>query len=268
MSSQQPARIVILGGGFGGLAVARELERLLPDRNAAQITLVNRENFSLFTPMLHEVAVAGPHGIAFSPDERYLFVSDWDTRHKVIARYELRVDGALARASRASVWTPRQPRKRSTPSRSTGAATSTRQARAASGSSCRTVRTSAPSAHDRLCVRLKIPGIRPPLRFNAAALGKEEWTRKAIAVRSGIAGSITCATCPRPTSEELERQPRGLRARRADLAHAELAYPGWLKQLITHRVSGLENYRELIDTLVRPSGGGAIKIVCEVGRDD
>jgi NADH dehydrogenase len=51
-------RILILGGGFGGLAVARELERLLPRRADVQITLVNRDNFFLFTPMLHEVAAS------------------------------------------------------------------------------------------------------------------------------------------------------------------------------------------------------------------
>jgi NADH dehydrogenase len=53
-----PTRIVILGGGFGGLAVARELERLLPRRADVHVTLVNRDNFFLFTPMLHEVAAS------------------------------------------------------------------------------------------------------------------------------------------------------------------------------------------------------------------
>lgn len=52
-----PLRVVILGGGFGGLAVARELERLSP-RQPMEITLVNRENYFLFTPMLHEVAAS------------------------------------------------------------------------------------------------------------------------------------------------------------------------------------------------------------------
>ena len=56
--SKQPSRVVILGGGFGGLAVARELERRLGNDNSVQITLVNRENYFLFTPMLHEVAAS------------------------------------------------------------------------------------------------------------------------------------------------------------------------------------------------------------------
>ncbi len=58
MTAATPVRIVIAGGGFGGLAVARELERALPRDAAVDITLVNRENFFLFTPMLHEVAAS------------------------------------------------------------------------------------------------------------------------------------------------------------------------------------------------------------------
>jgi NADH dehydrogenase len=58
MQPAQPTRIVILGGGFGGLSAARELERRLPRTSTVEITLVNRENFFLFTPMLHEVAAS------------------------------------------------------------------------------------------------------------------------------------------------------------------------------------------------------------------
>jgi NADH:ubiquinone reductase (H+-translocating) len=51
-------RIVILGGGFGGLYAAIELERTLARRADLEVVLVNRENFFLFTPMLHEVAAS------------------------------------------------------------------------------------------------------------------------------------------------------------------------------------------------------------------
>jgi NADH:ubiquinone reductase (H+-translocating) len=51
-------RIVILGGGFGGIAAARELDRLVGAERDVQVTLVNRDNFFLFTPMLHEVAAS------------------------------------------------------------------------------------------------------------------------------------------------------------------------------------------------------------------
>jgi NADH:ubiquinone reductase (H+-translocating) len=51
-----PTRIVILGGGFGGVYSALHLERLLGHDRNVEITLVSRDNFFLFTPMLHEVA--------------------------------------------------------------------------------------------------------------------------------------------------------------------------------------------------------------------
>src|SRR5437764_1256637 len=44
-------RIVIAGGGFGGLYAARKLERLLPS-HSAQVTLVADANFLLYTPLL------------------------------------------------------------------------------------------------------------------------------------------------------------------------------------------------------------------------
>ncbi|MGH9773982.1 MAG: NAD(P)/FAD-dependent oxidoreductase [Candidatus Acidiferrales bacterium] len=51
----EPKRIVILGGGFGGMTAAQALETLLP-ADAASITLVSDTNALLFTPMLAEVA--------------------------------------------------------------------------------------------------------------------------------------------------------------------------------------------------------------------
>ena len=51
-------RIVILGGGFGGLYTALNLDKSLARDADVEVTLVNRENFFLFTPMLHEVAAS------------------------------------------------------------------------------------------------------------------------------------------------------------------------------------------------------------------
>jgi gluconolactonase len=38
-------------------------------------------------------ALAGPNGIALSPDERYLYVGNWDPERKVVMRYDLAGDG-------------------------------------------------------------------------------------------------------------------------------------------------------------------------------
>src|SRR5271154_6956636 len=58
MSTQKKIRIVILGGGFAGLHAAMHLDNTLARDPDIEITLVNRENFFLFTPMLHEVAAS------------------------------------------------------------------------------------------------------------------------------------------------------------------------------------------------------------------
>ena len=50
------AKVVIVGGGFAGLSAAMELDRTLARRADMDVTLVSRDNFILFTPMLHEVA--------------------------------------------------------------------------------------------------------------------------------------------------------------------------------------------------------------------
>jgi NADH dehydrogenase len=49
-------RILILGGGFAAIYAAQQLERTLARDVNVEITLVNRDNYFLFTPMLHEVA--------------------------------------------------------------------------------------------------------------------------------------------------------------------------------------------------------------------
>src|SRR5438552_10236847 len=54
----QEKRIVILGGGFGGVYAAIHLEKLLTRQSAVEICLVSRDNYFLFTPMLHEIAAS------------------------------------------------------------------------------------------------------------------------------------------------------------------------------------------------------------------
>ncbi len=42
--------------------------------------------------------LSGPNGIALSPDERYLYVSNWDLKRKVLMRYEVQGDGTVAKS--------------------------------------------------------------------------------------------------------------------------------------------------------------------------
>src|ERR671925_1107990 len=49
--ASDPHRVVIVGGGFGGLFAARALRR-----GPIEVTLVDRENHHLFQPLLYQVA--------------------------------------------------------------------------------------------------------------------------------------------------------------------------------------------------------------------
>jgi len=49
-------RVLVLGGGFGGLYAALHLDKTIARDPDIEVTLVSRENFLLFTPMLPEVA--------------------------------------------------------------------------------------------------------------------------------------------------------------------------------------------------------------------
>lgn len=53
--------------------------------------------FSLKEGILQLVSkdLNGPNGIAFSPDERYLYVTNWDDKRRVILRYEVTSEATL-----------------------------------------------------------------------------------------------------------------------------------------------------------------------------
>src|SRR5260370_6477626 len=56
VSIAEAKRVLILGGGFGGIYAALRLEKLLARRDDLEVTLITRDNYFLFTPMLPEVA--------------------------------------------------------------------------------------------------------------------------------------------------------------------------------------------------------------------
>ena len=49
-------KIVILGGGYGGVECTRKLEKYFRDDDNVEIILISEDNFLLFTPMLPQVA--------------------------------------------------------------------------------------------------------------------------------------------------------------------------------------------------------------------
>jgi NADH dehydrogenase len=63
---RQAKQVVVLGGGFGGLHLVRRLEgRFRPGE--VSVTLVDRQNYHLFTPLLYQVCTGElpPHAVAY-----------------------------------------------------------------------------------------------------------------------------------------------------------------------------------------------------------
>ncbi len=54
--------------------------------------------FALYKGELKPVSkdLKGPNGLAFSPDEKYLYVDNWDLKNSVIMRYDVQLDGTLS----------------------------------------------------------------------------------------------------------------------------------------------------------------------------
>jgi NADH:ubiquinone reductase (H+-translocating) len=68
-------RVVILGGGFGGLNAARSLKRA-----DADVTLIDRRNFHLFQPLLYQVATGGLSPGEIASPLRYVLNDQKNTR--------------------------------------------------------------------------------------------------------------------------------------------------------------------------------------------
>src|SRR5882724_7059989 len=81
MYEHKRKRVVILGGGFGGIYTALHLEKALKRLNDFEILLINKENYFVFQPMLAEV-VSGSIGIldTVSPIRRMLPRTDLHVR--------------------------------------------------------------------------------------------------------------------------------------------------------------------------------------------
>lgn len=105
-------RIIVVGGGAGGLELATKLGRTLGRKNRAQITLVDRKASHLWKPLLHEVATGSlDEGVdalsyrAHAKNHNFDFqmgsLQDIDRERKVIILSELKDDhGELLMPSR------------------------------------------------------------------------------------------------------------------------------------------------------------------------
>ena len=56
MSGERKTRVLILGGGFGGVATAQALAKQFKRDRSVEVTLVNRDNYFVFVPMLASAA--------------------------------------------------------------------------------------------------------------------------------------------------------------------------------------------------------------------
>src|SRR3954467_6387472 len=87
MINQQRHRVVVVGGGFGGLTVTRELAGAPVD-----VTVVDRTNHHLFQPLLYQVA-AGllPPGL-IAPALRNIIKNQGNARALLAEVYDLDLD--------------------------------------------------------------------------------------------------------------------------------------------------------------------------------
>ena len=75
---------------FGLPKYANDPRKELPYSGVYRVSTDGKEVRLLTTEL------KGPNGLAFSPDEKYFYVDDWDLAHKVVMRYEVQPDGSLA----------------------------------------------------------------------------------------------------------------------------------------------------------------------------
>jgi NADH dehydrogenase len=86
----QPHRVLILGGGFGGLAAAKQLRRV-----PVEVTLLDRVNYHLFQPLLYQVATGALSPANIAAPLRHVLKNQNNT--KVLLGEAMHIDAANRR---------------------------------------------------------------------------------------------------------------------------------------------------------------------------
>ena len=86
MNNTTPHRIVIVGGGAGGLELATRLGKTLGKKKKAHITLVDSNHTHFWKPLLHEVAAGSLN--AFDDELSYLAQAKWNHFHFSLGHME------------------------------------------------------------------------------------------------------------------------------------------------------------------------------------
>lgn len=84
--NNEPQKIVIVGGGAGGIELATLLGRTLGKTQKAKITLVDAQQTHLWKPLLHEVASGSLN--AFENELSYLAQAKWNHFHFIPGKME------------------------------------------------------------------------------------------------------------------------------------------------------------------------------------
>ena len=83
-----PPHVVIIGAGFGGLEAAKTLRRA-----PVEVTLVDRNNYHKFQPLLYEVAMAGLEPDDIAHNVRDIFRNDDNIRFRMGTVTDIDTDG-------------------------------------------------------------------------------------------------------------------------------------------------------------------------------
>ncbi len=93
MPAKRPS-VVIVGGGFGGLRVARELRRA-----PVAVTIIDRRNYHVFVPLLYQVATAGLEAEAIAQPVRRILRDAENLRFRLDTVTDVDLDRKVVRGA-------------------------------------------------------------------------------------------------------------------------------------------------------------------------